>query len=63
MKAKELYERIKKDFEDLYKIRSKLVHGNVIELDSSQKRYLIIGRIMLEYAILKEIEHLKLGKA
>jgi len=52
--------KIKKDFEDLYNVRSKLVHGNAIELDSSQKRYLNWGRMMLEFAIAKEIEHLKL---
>jgi hypothetical protein len=53
--------QIKKDFEDLYEVRSKLVHGNVLELDSSQNWYLNWGRKILEYAIAKEIEHLTLG--
>lgn len=52
--------KIKDDFKDFYEVRSKLVHGNVIELDSSQRRYLNWGRTTLEFAIAKEIEHLKL---
>jgi len=53
---------IKKQFKVLYDVRSKLVHGNVTELDSHQKESLGWGKIILEYAILKEIKHLNLGK-
>jgi hypothetical protein len=53
---------IKRDFKELYKLRSKLAHGNIIELDSGQEDRLGWGRHLLEYAINKEIEHLNLGK-
>lgn len=51
---------IRKEFKALYNIRSKLIHGNSLELDSNQKRYLHWGRIILELAISKEINHLNL---
>lgn len=53
---------IKKTFKELYDVRSKLVHGNATELDSTQQWYLSWGRTILEYAIIKEIKHLNLGK-
>jgi len=53
---------IKKTFKELYDVRSKLVHGNATELDTNQKWYLNWGRTILEYAIMKEIKHLNLGK-
>jgi hypothetical protein len=53
---------IKKDFKELYDARSKIVHGNATELDSNDKWHLNWGRRILEYAIMKEIKHLNLGK-
>jgi hypothetical protein len=54
--------KIKESFEDLYDVRSNIVHGNVIELDSDQEGLFIWGRKILEYAISKEIKHLNLEK-
>ena len=54
---------IKRNFKELYDARSKLVHGNVTELDSNQRHLLHWGRTILEYAIIKEIKHLQLDKA
>jgi hypothetical protein len=53
---------IKKNFEKLYDVRSKLVHGNATELDRNQESVHDWGRIILELAISKEIKHLNLGK-
>ena len=53
---------IKDSFKELYEVRSKLVHGNVTELNSDQTWYLRWGRNVLEYAISKEMKHLNLGK-
>lgn len=53
---------IKKDFKKLYDVRSKLVHGNATELDRNQEKILNWGKVILEYAIVKEIKHLNLGK-
>jgi len=53
---------IKKNFKELYGVRSKLVHGNVTELDSDQAGYLRWGKSVLEVAILKEMKHLILGR-
>ena len=54
--------KIKKNFKELYEVRSKLVHGNASELNSDQSWYLNWGKTVLEYAILKEMKHLNLGK-
>lgn len=53
---------IKKRFEELYEVRSKLVHGNARELDRSEMFFLNWGRTILQYAIVKEIKHLNLEK-
>jgi len=53
---------LKDQFKKIYKIRSKLIHGNVLELNSEQMNNLYFGREILEYAITKEINHLNLGK-
>jgi len=53
---------IKKTFKDLYSLRSKIVHGSITELDSTQQSYLHWGQSILEYAIIKEIKHLNLGQ-
>jgi hypothetical protein len=53
---------IKNNFKELYEVRSKLVHGNITELDSEQAGYLQWGKSVLEYAILKEMKHLNLGR-
>ncbi len=50
---------IKKDFMNLYEVRSKLVHG-VITPESNHKEYLRKGRYMLEFAIIQEIKNLNL---
>ncbi|PNB72472.1 hypothetical protein C1X64_19795 [Pseudomonas sp. GW456-E7] len=51
---------IKKNFKELYEVRSKLVHGNATELDSNQLGHLNWGKSILEFAIFKEIKHLDL---
>lgn len=51
---------IKENFKDLYKVRSKLVHGVNISLEHDQKWYKNWGQTILEFAIKKEIKHLKL---
>ncbi|MCQ8183469.1 HEPN domain-containing protein [Methylomonas sp. SURF-1] len=53
---------IKENFKELYKVRSKLVHGNITELNSDQAYYLRWGKTILEYAIVTEIKHLNLGR-
>jgi hypothetical protein len=53
---------IRQNFRELYKVRSKLVHGNVVDLDSDQLWSLRWGTTILEYAITKEIKHLGLEK-
>ena len=42
---------IKRNFKELYRLRSKLVHGNATELNRSESGYLDWGRNTLEYAI------------
>lgn len=51
---------IKEHFKDLYKVRSKLVHGVNITLEHDQKWYKNWGQTILEFAIKKEIKYLKL---
>lgn len=51
---------IKKQFKDLYKVRSKLVHGVKTTLEHDQKWYKKWGGSILEVAIIKEIKHLEL---
>jgi hypothetical protein len=52
--------KIKEKFEELYGLRSKLVHGVITELNSEQTHYLEWGRTVLELAIGIEIKHLNL---
>lgn len=54
---------IRDKFLALYKARSKIVHGNVLSLAASERGHLEWGRIVLEYAIAKELRHLGLEKA
>lgn len=54
---------IREDFIELYNVRSKLVHGNAIELNAEQKKHLHWGKTILEYAILKEVKNLNLGNS
>lgn len=49
---------IRGSFKELYRIRSKLVHGTTTWLDADQRYYLRWGRSILEFAIFKEIRHL-----
>ncbi|MFC1772611.1 hypothetical protein ACFL3A_04565 [Pseudomonadota bacterium] len=49
---------IKNNFKQLYSVRSKLVHGNVTELNTSESGYLAWGRQILERAISIEIANL-----
>jgi len=51
---------IRERFRELYKIRSKLVHGGRTVLEAEQGFHLHWGRGVLEYAIFKEIKHLRL---
>lgn len=53
---------IKKNFKELYDVRSKLVHGNVTELNNDQTGHLRWGKSALEFAIVKEMKHLNLGR-
>jgi hypothetical protein len=54
---------IKDNFKKLYDVRSRLVHGNALELDSDQRSFLHWGQKILEYSIMKEIKHLRLGES
>lgn len=51
---------IKERFRDLYQIRSNLVHGTNRQLDEEEKDFYYWGKNILEYAIYREIVHLKL---
>ncbi len=51
---------IKDGFKKLYEARSKLVHGNALELTNSQSGLLGWGKHILNTSILKEIKHLNL---
>jgi len=51
---------IKNHFKDLYRVRSKLVHGVKTTLEHDQKWYKDWGQNVLEFAIIKEIKHLNL---
>ena len=51
---------IKEKFKQLYQIRSKLVHGNVTDLDSEHLNMMKWGKTILEAGIAKEIKNLKL---
>lgn len=52
--------QIKKDFKELYRIRSKLVHGRVKSLQEHEKDYFSWGKNILDRVIAKEIVNLKL---
>ncbi len=52
---------MRKTFRDFYRIRSSLVHGESLHLEHSQKWYLEWGRNVLEMAIQKEIQHLRIN--
>lgn len=48
-------EKIRKKFEELYKIRSNLVHGRKSQLDLDENEYLDWGKRTLDQIILKEL--------
>lgn len=50
---------IREKFKKLYKIRSKLVHGNVAKLSDDASEYHHWGQIILDFAIAKEIKSYK----
>ena len=50
---------IREKFKKLYKIRSKLVHGNVAKLSEDANEYHRWGQIILDFAIAKEIKNYK----
>ncbi len=49
---------VTKRFKKLYDIRSNIVHGNVLVLDSEQKYYKQWGQGILEISIAREMKHL-----
>lgn len=51
---------IKENFKELYRIRSKIVHGVRTTIEQGQKRHKDWGHTILEYSIIKEIKHLGL---
>lgn len=51
---------LKSKFKKLYKTRSKLVHGTVNNLNEEDMEYFHWGKMVLDLAIFKEIEHLGL---
>jgi hypothetical protein len=54
--------RIRKNFKELYRLRSKLVHGRAVRLNGDEKRYLGWAKDVLNTVIGHEMNHLKLGK-
>jgi len=52
--------KIKKNFKELYRVRSKLVHGVVNSLSEEEKKYFYWGQTVLNTAIAKELKHLNL---
>lgn len=51
---------IREKFKKLYKIRSKLVHGNVSRLSEEASEYHRWGQVILDFAIAKEIKNYKI---
>ncbi|MBU3943257.1 MAG: hypothetical protein KJ900_07905 [Proteobacteria bacterium] len=51
---------IRSAFSDLYKIRSKIVHGNSLALDRNNEGCLVWGQDVLNSVIQKEFTKLKL---
>jgi hypothetical protein len=51
---------IKKSFKELYRLRSKLVHGRVVRLKDDEKGYLKWAQRILNIAIEREMKHLEL---
>ncbi len=51
---------IKEKFKKLYKIRSKLVHGNISRLSEEADEYHRWGQVILDFAISKEIKNYKI---
>lgn len=51
---------IREKFKKLYKIRSKLVHGNVSRLSEDANEYHRWGQVILDFAISKEIKNYKI---
>lgn len=49
---------IRNNFEKLYEVRSKLVHGRKSQIDSDDAKYLFWGRKILDQIILKELSAL-----
>ena len=54
--------KIRKNFRELYRIRSKLVHGRIVRLEGDERRYLEWGQLILGRMITKEIANLKSEK-
>lgn len=52
--------KVKKQFKDLYKARSKIVHGVKVTLDQDKRWYKDWGQKVLEFAIAKEMKNLNL---
>ncbi|MBM2835346.1 MAG: hypothetical protein HW406_2507, partial [Candidatus Brocadiaceae bacterium] len=50
--------KVREDFEKLYDIRSKLVHGRKVKLDNEQLGFLRFAQNMLESIIWKEISYI-----
>ena len=46
---------LRKNFEKLYEVRSKLIHGRKSQLDLNDTKYLLWGRKILDQIILKEL--------
>lgn len=53
--------KIKERFKELYRLRSKLVHGRAVRLQHHEKIYLELGKHMLNMCIQKEIENLNIN--
>ncbi|WP_206998995.1 HEPN domain-containing protein [Trinickia mobilis] len=51
---------IRENFEELYRVRSKLVHGSVASLSLDERKYLEWGRGIAKQSIQKEIMNLRL---
>jgi hypothetical protein len=58
----EVRKDIKKSFKELYRLRSKLVHGRAIRLKEHETGYLRWAKRVLNIAIEREMKHLELDK-
>lgn len=53
--------KIRKDFREFYKFRSKLIHGRSMRLNDKERGFLYWGKHTLNKVILKELRHLNLS--